>query len=377
MTNEDLRHLLHQGFDEHVTLLGSGAAFTADYQARVTRGARRRRIVRAGAMIAGAAASLAVVTVGAQAVTRTWSDNEPGEQQASPSFSPSFPSSPSESPTDRAWPDWAINGTYVPPVPTGPPHGIVLDDDVLRVLPSASAPAPANESVSDIACGDPVAGPFADPILGQVSARILRPDTVYPTFADPNYVAQPGDVLEGISAWFRTADGAVDPSLARPVGAFWVAVSYRSEALSRARIYDPVSEAFSGGTEVAYNVVARQGVVEDLDFDSQNTGMVHLALGAVIVDHGEIIGHGDLMSEAQADADMFGGTFLSTINEVSATDGNVDLVYDFGAGPLEHIVWCGDQPAGPVDAYAVIGVRALDEQVLRYSFVWAGSVEYQ
>ncbi len=379
MTNDDLRHLLHEGFDEHVTALGSGAAFASAREARVTRGARRRRTVRAGAIMTGAAASLAVVAFGAQAVTRVWIDNGPGDTVPSPSPSEaaSPDPSPSEVPGASPWPDWAINGTYVPPVPTGPAPGIVLDDDVLRLLPSATAPAPADGPLAAIACGDPVTGPYVDPILGQASARILRPDSVYPTFADPSYAAQPGDVLTGISSWFTTADGSIDPSLAGPTGAFWVAVSYRSEPLAQARTYDPASDEFSGGIAVAYNVVARQGAVQATDFDSEGTSVIDLALGAVVVQDGRIVGYADLMPEGQLTPEFGDGTFLSTINEVSATDGKVTLVYDFGVGPLEHVLWCGDQPSGPVDAYAVIGVKAHDDQALRYSFIWAGSVEYR
>lgn len=368
MSDTTLRDLLARGYEGHASEIKSGDAFAARYHDRVASKVRRRRAVRHTAIAAATFASVAVATVGAQAAIRAFDGDSVDPVVAPPSWTPTPSPSPTEAleeTPDEEEPSRA-RGTYVPPLPTGEAPGVVTEDTVLRLVPNATPPTALGVPLENVACGAPVAGTYVDPIFDQASARILKPDTLYPTFLDPAYVTEEGDVLLGL---WKGADGEVDRSYLAPSGDFRVAVSLLSKALADAWQWDPAAGFFTGGIEVSYEVVTRQGVViEEEDFGLGTTDTIDLAYGAVLASDGVIVGHTDYLASFDE--------LTMTINEVSATDGITEVVYDFGVGPLAHVNWCGERPAGPLDAYAVVGVRPFAQVGFIYSFIWAGQVEY-
>jgi hypothetical protein len=316
----------------------------------------------------GATGFVILAAVGAQAVIGGH-DMDPAVS-VGPSPAPSASPSPSPSPSPEDTFPLNVNGTYVPPLPTGEAPGVVTETVVLRLVPDAAPPATSGLPSESVACGTPVAGKYVDPIFDEAGARILKPDTPYPTFLDPARITEEGDVLLGLWSW---GGDEVDRSYLAPAGEFLVAVSYLSQAIGASWIYDPAT-GYSGGLEVDYELVANQGVPDESDLmsgfsDLPNT--IKLAFGTVLVQNGAIVGHTDYP------AALDDGTVTMTINEVAATDGTTEIVYDFGVGPLEHVHWCEERPTGLVDAYAVLGVRPYTQEALVYSFIWAGQVEYK
>jgi len=367
MENEDLRDLLKSGYDTHAAQLHSGDDFAARHHGRVSRAVGRRRMARQAAVTGGALASVSALAVGGVAIGHAVnrgtaaplappSTSPTATQWASPSPSPSPTPTPSaDSATDL--PAWAA------PLPSGPPQGVVVDDATLRLVLDAPAPAPAAAPPASVACGAP-AGPYVAPILVDATARILRPDTTYPTFLDPSYVPQPGDRLVKLQFGTYQADQ------------FFVSVSLVNHEGAQAWVRDAATGQFSGGESADYNVIAQGGVLgpdNNADFATDDVDFLY---GAVVVQGGVIVGHADLWSPTDTGSDSM-TTALSTVNEVSARDADTEVIYDYGVGPLGHVLWCsGTKPSGTVDAYAVVGTRLPGVEAFDYSMLWAGAVEY-
>lgn len=384
MGNDNLRDLLNQGFDSHASALGSGDDYASRHLDRVTGKVRRRRAVRQVGVTGGALVSVAALAFGAHAVADASprpgaSPSGSGLPSPDQSVSPNPFPSPSPLPTDgrEKW----VTGTYVPPLPAGEAQGSINEDAMLRFIAEAPPPAAPGAPSPSVACGTPVGGTYIDPIFDGAVARILKPDTNYPTFLDPSYLLDKsygevdGDVLLNLGWWLKP-DGSIDTTAVGPGGTFFVGLSFLSHATREAWTYHPDTDSWSGGLEVSYNLVAREGVLNDTDFMAEWTDNIDLALGTVLVRDGVIVGHADLWSAA--DPYNTKGTGLSTINEVLGNDGSVDTVRDFGVGPLEAILWCpGASHTGEADAYAVMGTRPFEQPTFSYSFIWAGRVDYK
>ncbi len=373
MPNDSLRELLVHGYDEHASTMGSGTSFESRYFAGVSRRVTRRRAARAVAIAGGTVASVTVLAIGANAVAHLPFAQAPAVSpsptgsNAGPVPGPSPDVSPSPAPTAAPLDLWRSQGTVIPPLPTGPAAGVVNEDAILRLVTGAAAPSSSPTAPAGIGCGAPIAGTYVDPLFDEASARILRPDTPYPTFLDPSYSGQPGDVFLGLRDLLAT--GGLESPV--PAGTFWVALSYRSEALAAATVYDPDTGLYSGGVQADYDIVANGGDIAGSGTFTDLPGYLDLAFGAVLVRDGVVIGHAELGSQ---DGSM---PLDITLNEVSATTGTVDAVRDFGLGRLESVTWCGAAPAGGVDAYAVVGSTWNPAGPLAYSVIWAGQVEYK
>lgn len=359
MPNDDLRELLTQSYDEHASSMRSGEGFASRYFDGVSRRVTRRRAARAVAIASGAVASVTVLAIGANAVAHL-----PFVQ--SPAVSPSPTGSSTPTPTAAPLDLRQVQGTVIPPLPTGPAAGIINEDAVLRLVSGAAAPAASPKAPGGIGCGASVSGTYVDPLFDEASARILRPDTPYPTFLDPSYSGQPGDVFLGLR---QLLSGALDSPI--PAGTFWVALNYRSEAEAAATVYDPSTGLYSGGVQADYDIVAHGGDIAQSAPFADLPGYLDLAFGAVLVQNGAVIGHANFGYQ--------NGTvpMLFTVNEVRATTGTAQAVRDFGLGPLESVTWCGAVPTGGVDAYAVVGSTWNPAGPLAYSVIWAGRVEYK
>lgn len=369
MPNDDLRELLVQGYDGHASSMRSGAGFASRYLDGVSRRVRRRRAARAVAIAGGTVASVTVVALGANALAHLPVVQSPGVSPSPTGSSTGPVPAPSPSPSPPAAPVdlWHVQGTVIPPLPTGPAPGIVNEDAILRLLTDAAAPAASQTAPASIGCGAPVAGTYVDPLFDQASARILRPDTPYPTFLDPSYPGEQGDVFLGLRDLLATG-GLESPA---PAGTFWVALSFRSEALAATSVYDPSTGLYSGGVQVDYDIVAHGGDIAGSGTFADMPGLLNVAYGAVLVQNGVVIGHAKLgLDDGSVPMDI-------TINEVTATTGTVDAVRDFGLGRLESVGWCGAAPTGGVDAYAVVGSTWDPAGPLAYSVIWAGQVEYK
>jgi hypothetical protein len=348
--SEDLRDLLKSGYDTHAAQIHSGDDFTARHHGRVSRSVGRRRMVRHAAVTGGAFASVSALAVGATTLVE-YAQDDTGDSPASPSASPAS--------TSTSLPAW------VPPLPSSPAPGVVTDDATLRLVLDAQAPRQASAPPTSVACGAPAA-PYVAPFFEEATARILRPDTLYPTYLDPSYVAQPDDRLLGL--------GVTDPD---PAGQFFVSVSYVEDTGGMAWVDDPALDNWSGRESADYNLIAQQGVWSSYSPANVDKFDVDVLFGAVVVQGGIVVGHADLWSPSLFGWDYM-ATGLSTIEDVSVRDGDIGLVYDFAVGPLEHMLWCdGAAPVGPLDAYAVIGSRFPGVADFDYSFVWAGAVEFK
>lgn len=372
MENEDFRDLLKSGYDTHAAQLHSGDDFAARHHGRISRAVGRRRIARQAAFAGGALASASALAVGGVAIGHAVnrgtvaplappSTSPTATQLASPSPSPSPTPSPSPSAdatSTTGLPAWA------PPLPSGPPQGVVVDDATLRLVLDAQSPAPAAAPPASVACGVP-AGPYVAPILVDATARILRPDTLYPTFLDPSYVPQPGDRLVKLQFGTYQADQ------------FFVSVSLVNHEGAQAwGARDAATGQFSGGESADYNAIAQEGVLAEDSSAVFSTDDVDFLYGSVLVQGDVIVGHADLWSPTDMGSDSM-TTAMTTVNEVSARDADTEVIYDFGVGPLEHVLWCsGAAPAGTVDAYAVVGTRLPGVEAFDYSMMWAGAVEY-
>ncbi|NTV39152.1 MAG: hypothetical protein HGA51_04235 [Demequinaceae bacterium] len=357
MGNEDLRDLLKSGYDTHAAQLHSGDDYAARHHGRVSRAVGRRRVVRQAAYTGGALASVSALAVGGLAIANgvnRGTASPLGSHSASPSPSPLASPSPSPSPSPTPSADSATGlPAWAAPLPLGPPQGVIVDDAMLRLVLDAQAPAPAAAPPMSVACGAPV-GPYVAPVLVDATARILRPDTVYPTFLDASYAPQPGDPLLDLQYGSDSADQ------------FFVAVSTVDHSPSIAR-----------GGSADYNAIAQQGVLAADSSAVFAADDVDFLYGAVVVQGGAIIGHADLWSRSDDGTGTL-ITALSTVNEVSARDADTQLVYDYAVGPLEHMLWCGGAaPAGTVDTYAVVGTRLPGVEAFDYSMMWAGAVEYK
>ena len=372
MLNDDLRDLLVRGYDEHASSMRSGAGFASRHFDQVARRVRRRRAARAVAIASGTVASVTVLAFGANAIVRSSLMQSPAVSPSPTGSSTGPVPSPSPevtpSPTATALPAdlWKSQGTVIPPLPTGPAAGIVNEDAILRLVQGAAAPATSPTAPDGIGCGTPVVGTYVDPLLDEASARILRPDTLYPTFLDPSYSGVPGDVFLGLRELLA---GTLDSPI--PAGTFWVALSYQSEGLASATVYHPDTGLYSGGVQVDYDIVAHGGDMSQTGPFADEPGYIDLAFGAVLVQDGVVIGHTNLGFQSGSVPMLFG------INEVTARTGTVEATRDFAVGPLESVTWCGAAPTGGVDAYAVVGSTWNASGPLVYSVVWAGQVEYK
>lgn len=365
MGNDDLRDLLKSGYDTHAAQLRSGDDFAARHHGAVSRAVGRRRIVRQAAITGGALASVSALAVAGAAAVRATGDNvnplAPSSTSSSPS--PLVSPSPSPSPSTAGDPGESIS-SWVPTVPSGAPQGDVVEDDVLSLALDAQAPAAAATPPTSVSCGDP-AGEFVAPIFVDASARILRPDTVYPTFLDPSYVPQPDDALLA-DGWWLDANGGVDPSAVITAGQFFVAVSTVDHAWTQ-----------EIGATADYTAISHQGALAEDSAAVFSTSDIDFLYGSVIAQDGVIVGHADFWSPDDAGAEGM-STALMTVNESSARRDQTEVVYDFGVGPLAHVLWCsGSAPAGPVDTYAVVGSRSPGVDAFDYSMLWAGAVEYK
>ncbi len=372
MENENLRDLLKSGYDTHAAQLHSGDDFAARHHGRVSRAVGRRRIARHAAVTGGALASVSALAVGGVAIAHMANHGDASSlgsptpaPTASPSVSPTAAPSPSQSPMPS---DNAVSASDLPawvaPLPSGPPNGVVVDNATLRLVLDAQAPAPASTPPASVACGAP-AGEYVAPFFVDASARILRPDTIYPTFLDPSYVPQPGDRLMDLQYGSGTADQ------------FFVAVSTVDHVGAQAWVRDDATGGWSGGTSADYNLIANGGVLTADSVVVMDTNDVDFLYGTVLVQGGVIVGHANLWDMASA-SDGNLDTALSGVGEVSAKDADTELTYDFAVGPLEHMLWCsGTATSGTVDAYAVVGIRSPGVEAFDYSMMWAGAVEYQ
>ena len=369
MENEDFRDLLKSGYDTHAAQLHSGDDFAARFHGRVSRAVGRRRIARRAAFTGGALASASALTVGGVALSQFTTDRS-AAALASPSTSPTAtpPASPSPSPSPSPTPTASVEaGTglpaWVPPLPSGSAPGVVVDDATLRLVLDGQAPAPAGAPPVSVACGAP-AGAYVAPFFVDASARILRPDTQYPTYLDPSYDPQPGDKLLGL--------GLTD---AYPADQFFVALSTVDHEGAQAWSYDTTTGEWSGGVSADYTAIAHGGVIQPDSVADMDTTDVDFLYGTVLVQEGVIVGLADLWNTDLGTDILY--TALSGAAEVSARDDDTEVLYDFAVGPLEYVSWCsGSAPSGPVDTYAVVATRSFDTVPFDYSMIWAGAVAY-
>jgi hypothetical protein len=377
MENEDLRDLLKSGYDTHAAQLHSGDDFAARHHGRVSRAVGRRRMARQAAVTGGALASVSALAVGGVAIGHAVNRGT-AAPLASPSTSPTATPLASPSPSPSPTPSVSANSTtdlpaWAAPLPSGPPQGVMVDDATLRLVLDAPAPAPAAAPPASVACGAP-AGPYAAPILVDATARILRPDTTYPTFLDPSYVPQPNDGLLALG-WWKDSSGKTDPNAIYTADQFFVALSYVDHEGAQSWVRDEATGWWSGGTSADYTAIAHGGVLQPDSVADTDTTDIDFLYGTVLVQDGVIVGHANLWGPPDPNGELT--TALSSINEVAAKDANTELVYDYGVGALEHPLWCsGAAPSGTVDTYAVVGTRSFEAVPFDYSMMWAGAVEY-